>query len=95
MASFASYSTQLIPALSQMRGIVESAFKYTVEQVTGGNDIVVEDVAKALLAGDAGKWDPKVSGASVLDTPTRIAGIRFLAGVGFNLAMRGRVARGR
>lgn len=91
-SSFKVYSVQLIPALTELRDFLRQGFEHVVAAHAEGRPVSADDTAR-FLAGHTplGNWNPTVMGAPVLDDKTRKAGIRFVAGVSYNLAMRGKV----
>jgi hypothetical protein len=74
----------LLPLLGQLRSYLEEAKAYA-ETLKGEGRAVDPDVVALYLSARMAGWAPKIRGTSILDTATRLAAARFLAGVATNL----------
>ena len=78
-------TSALIPLVAKLGGYAKQGLDHYAALRAAGMT-VTPDVLAVFLADRMSAWDPIVSGRALLDTPTRDAAARFLAGVVFNLS---------
>jgi hypothetical protein len=76
---------KLLPLVSQLGNYLKLAIDHYATLKAAGKDASVE-VITLFLEEKLSTWDPKVGSKSLLDSPTRSAAARFLAGVAVNMA---------
>lgn len=75
---------QFLPIAQQIGNYLKVAADHYAALKVAGKE-AGPDVVAMFLRVKLDSWDPKVNNKSVLDSPTRDAAARFLAGVAVNL----------
>jgi hypothetical protein len=74
---------KILPLVTQLGNYLKEGVEhYTMLKASGVS--IDADLLAAWLGGRMSAWDPKLSGRSLLDDPTREAAARFLAGIAIN-----------
>jgi hypothetical protein len=76
---------KMLPLVAKLGEYLKEAFDHYVEMKAAGVEVDADTVA-AFMAEQMKSWEPKISGKDLLDSDTRKAACRFVAGVATNLA---------
>ena len=75
----------LLPLATKIGSYLKSGVdQYAALKASGIS--VTPDLIAAFLADQMTDWHPEIKGRRLLDSDTRLAGARFLAGIAFNFA---------
>jgi hypothetical protein len=75
--------SQFLPLVSQLGNYLKTAIDHYSDLRAAGSD-AGPDVIAMFLENKMASWDPKLNRKSLLDSETRSAAARFLAGVAVN-----------
>lgn len=76
----------LLPLVARLGEFLRSAGEHAKRAVASGA-VVAPDVIAAAIEREMTGWNPVIGGREVLDTETRRAAARFLAGVALNVVV--------
>jgi len=77
-------SFEFLPLITQLGQYLKSGMD-TYAQVKSSGNSITPDALGAYLFQQMDGWDPELQGRKVLDSETKMAGARFLAGVVINM----------
>lgn len=80
--------SKLIPLIIKLGDYLKKGFDHYVQMSVAGTTMDA-DTLSAFIFIQMGNWNPKVGVKEVLDSETKHAAARFLAGVAINLAKKG------
>jgi hypothetical protein len=76
---------KMLPLVAKLGEYLQEAFEYYV-RLRATDASVDADTIAAFMAMKMESWDPEINGKKLLDSETRKAACRFVAGVAVNMA---------